>query len=62
MTHLALAQEHAYNLSRSLMVPVVLFETEEDDDYGVMAADEFDGDEDTIIHEYNPWAAGKAAR
>lgn len=61
MSHLTLAQERAYNLSRSLMVPVVLFETE-DQDYGVMTADDFDGDEGTIVHEYNPWTNGRAAQ
>jgi len=61
--NLALAQQNAYQLSRSLMTPVILFQTE-DHEYGVMTADEFDGDEDSIVHEYNPWdfRKGRAAQ
>ena len=37
---LSLAQNHAWNLARTLMVPVILFKV--DDEYGVMPADELD--------------------
>ena len=41
MSHdLSLAQNHAWNLARTLMVPVILFKV--DDEYGVMPADELE--------------------
>lgn len=49
------AREQAYHLSRSLMIAVVLFET--DQDYGVMTADDYDGEDSAIVQEYNPWDA-----
>lgn len=55
MSHnLNLAQENAFSLARTLMVPVVLFQV--DDAFGVMVSSEYDGDEDTIVHEYDPWS------
>ena len=55
MSHnLNLAQENAFNLARTLMVPVVLFHV--DDAFGVMVASEYDGEENTIVHEYDPWS------
>ena len=39
---------------RALMVPVVLFQV--DDAFGVMISSEYDGEEDTIVHEYDPWS------
>jgi len=51
--NLSLAQENAFALARTLMVPVVLFQV--DDAFGVMVASEYDGDEDTIVHDYDPW-------
>ncbi|MGB3274379.1 MAG: hypothetical protein WBA66_15975 [Xanthobacteraceae bacterium] len=54
MSHnLDLAQNHAWDLARTLMVPVILFQS--DDSFGVMVASEYDGDEDSIVHEYDPW-------
>jgi hypothetical protein len=50
---LALAQPHAFALSRTLMVPVTLFRS--GDEFGVLPSDELD-DEDNleIVHEYVP--------
>ena len=43
MSHnLTLAQNHAFDLARTLMVPVVLFEV--DDEFGVMVSSEYDGE------------------
>lgn len=54
MSHdLSLAQSHAFDLARTLMVPVVLFRS--GDELGVMPADEIDGDEVEIIYEYDPY-------
>ena len=54
MSHdLSLAQNHALDLSRTLMVPVTLFRA--GGEYGVVPSDEIDdGDDLYIIHEYNP--------
>ena len=51
--NLTLAQDHALDLARTLMVPVTLFEL--DGAFGVMVSSEYDGDEDTIVHDYDPW-------
>lgn len=50
---LALAQSHAFALSRTLMVPVTLFRS--GNEFGVLPSDELD-DEDNleILHEYEP--------
>lgn len=50
---LALAQSHAFALSRTLMVPVTLFRS--GNEFGVLPSDEID-DEDNleILHEYEP--------
>jgi len=57
MSHdLSLAQSHAFQLSRDLMVPVTVFEV--DGEYGVLPSDEIDADDDlSVIHEFHPWAA-----
>lgn len=57
MSHdLSLAQSHAFQLSRDLMVPVTVFEV--DGEYGVLPSDEIDADDDLeIVHEFFPWAA-----
>lgn len=47
-----LAQNHAFDLARTLMVPVILFKTESE--FGVMVSSEYDGDQDAIVHEYDP--------
>ncbi|MGZ7870402.1 hypothetical protein ACXR8U_32760 (plasmid) [Methylobacterium radiotolerans] len=55
MAHdLNLARSHAYHLARTLMVCVVLFRT--DGGYGVMPADEYDGEPATVIVEFDPHA------
>ena len=51
--NLTLAQDHALDLARTLMVPVTLFEV--DGAFGVMPTAELDQDEVTVIHEYDPW-------
>lgn len=58
MSDLSLAQNHALDLARTLMVPVTLFEV--DGEIGVMPSAEYDGDEDAIINEYDPFAYGSA--
>ena len=55
MSHdLNLARQHAFNLAKTLMVCVVLFEGELG--YGVVTSDEFEGDPATILTEYDPHA------
>lgn len=51
---LTLAQRSAFNLAKTLMAPVILFKT--GSDFGVILSAEFDGDADTIICEYDPFA------
>ncbi|HCL66044.1 MAG TPA: hypothetical protein DIC56_14650 [Rhizobium sp.] len=59
MSHdLSLARDHAYDLARILMVPVILFEVE--GQIGIMPSAEYDGDEDAVIHEYDPFDPGPA--
>lgn len=57
MSHdLSLAQSHAFQLSRDLMVPVTVFEV--DGEYGVLPSDEIDASDDLeIIHEFHPFGA-----
>jgi hypothetical protein len=50
---LQLAQRHAFYLSKTLMVCIVLVLT--DEGYGAMPSFEFDGPSDRIIHEYDPF-------
>lgn len=53
---LSLAQSHAYQLSRDLMVPVTLFQV--GGEYCVLPSDEIDADDDVdILTEYHPWPA-----
>ncbi|GLS41721.1 hypothetical protein GCM10010869_73180 [Mesorhizobium tianshanense] len=60
MSHdLSLAQNHAWNLARTLMVPVVLFKV--DDEYGVMPADELDDAKVEPLFEYDPYQGGRPA-
>ena len=55
MSHnLTLAQNHAFDLARTLMAPVILFQAE--NEFGVMVSSEYDGDQDAIVHEYDPWS------
>lgn len=58
MSDLSLAQNHALDLARTLMVPVTLFEI--DGEICVMPSAEYDGEEDAIINEYDPFAFGSA--
>ena len=51
--NLTLAQDHALDLARTLMVPVTLFEV--DGAFGVMPTAELEQDEVTVIHDYDPW-------
>ena len=57
MSHnLSLAQSHAFQLARDLMVPVTVFEV--DGEYGVLPSDELDASDDLeVIHEFHPLAA-----
>lgn len=58
MSHdLSLAQQHAWNLARTLMTPVILFQS--DDEYGVLPADDFDGADLVILYEYDPYLGGQ---
>ncbi|KKB07130.1 helicase [Devosia geojensis] len=60
MSHdLSLAQSHAWNLARTLMVPVILFKV--DDEYGVVPADELDDAEIERLFEYDPYQGGRPA-
>jgi hypothetical protein len=55
MSHnLTLAQNYAFDLARTLMMPVILFQA--DNEFGVMLSSEYDGDQDPIVHEYDPWS------
>ena len=55
MSHnLTLAQNHAFDLARTLMVPVILFQA--DNEFGVRVSSEYDGDQEAIVHEYDPWS------
>lgn len=52
---LEIAQSHAWNLARTLMTCIVVVRIGERL-FGVVEAREFDGDADSIIHEYDPFA------
>ncbi len=52
-TDLSLAQNHAFQLSRTLMDPVTLFRSAHE--FGVLPSDELDDEDDLeIVHEYIP--------
>lgn len=57
-TDLTLAQNHAFQLSRTLMVPVTLFRS--GDEFGVLPSDELDDGEVETIAEFDPFAYGPA--
>jgi hypothetical protein len=58
MAHdLSLAQQHAWNLARTLMIPVILFQS--DNQYGVLPADEIDGAEIQALYEYDPYSGAR---
>ncbi len=48
------AQSRAWNLATTLMVCIVLFQV--DGGYCVMPSAEFDGDVESVIREYDPFA------
>jgi len=48
------AQSLAWNLAQTLMTIIVLIAT--DKGYVAMPSDEFDGDPDQIVREYDPFA------
>lgn len=59
MSHnLELAQKHAWNLARTLMAPVILFQV--DNEFGVIPADELDGAEIETLFEYDPYCGGRS--
>ena len=49
------AQRYAWNLACTLKVIIILITT--DSGYQVMTSDDYDGDADKIVREYDPWAA-----
>ncbi len=50
---LILAQNHAFQLARTLMVPVTLFKS--GSEYGVLPSNELDADDDLdVINEFDP--------
>ena len=51
--NLNLAQDYAIDLARTLMVPVILFESA--GVYGALPADEIEGDEVNVLHEIDPF-------
>lgn len=60
MSHnLKLAQRHAYQLARTLMIPVTLFRI--DGEYGVMPSQDLDDGEVEVLHEYDPHQNGGRA-
>lgn len=50
---LQLAQRRAFDLAKTLLVCVVLIQT--DYGYGVMLASEFDGPTEAIVQEFDPF-------
>lgn len=50
---LTIAQRHAWSLARTLMVCVTLFQA--GSVYAAVPTAEFDGDADSVIHEYDPF-------
>lgn len=55
---LSLAQNHAFELARTLMVPVTLFRS--GDEFGVLPSVELDDDEVETLAEYDPFEQGPA--
>lgn len=58
MTDLALAQNHAFQLSRTLMVPVTLFRS--GNEFGILPSDELEDGEVETIAEFDPFELGPA--
>lgn len=56
---LSLAEHHAFQLARTLMVPVTLFKS--GDAYGALPSNELDDNDDLeLIHEFDPYVRGRA--
>lgn len=55
---LSLAQNHAFQLARTLMVPITLFRSGEE--LGVLPSAELDDDEVETLAEYDPFEHGPA--
>ncbi|MBN8995388.1 MAG: hypothetical protein J0H94_09185 [Rhizobiales bacterium] len=51
--NLELAGQVALDLARTMMICVTLFKS--DGGYAVVPSDDFDGDPETIVHEYDPF-------
>ncbi|CAN7613728.1 hypothetical protein [Devosia sp. LjRoot3] len=59
MSHdLTLAQKAAWTLARTLMVPVILFQV--DDEFGVIPADELDDADVDVLFEYDPYCGSRS--
>ncbi|UWU19548.1 hypothetical protein N2599_36545 (plasmid) [Rhizobium sullae] len=58
MSDLSLAQSHAFQLARTLMVPVALFRS--GDSLGVLPSSELEDDEVDILIEFDPFEYGPA--
>lgn len=59
MSHnLELCQKHAWNLARTLMTTVILFQS--DDEYGVLPEDELDDAEVEALYVYDPYTGGRS--
>ena len=52
------AQKQAWNLARTLMMPVILFKVD-DNEYGVLPADDLEDDEVEALFEYCPYTGGR---
>lgn len=57
-TDLSLARTHAFQLARTLMVPVTLFRS--GDQFGVLPSDEIEDGEVETITEFDPFEYGPA--
>lgn len=58
MSHnLELAQKHAWNLARTLMTTVILFQS--DDEYCVLPETELEDGEVTPLFEYDPYTGAR---
>lgn len=59
MSHdLTLAQKHAWNLARTLMIPIILFQS--GNEYGVLPADEIEDADVISLYEFDPYTGGHA--
>jgi hypothetical protein len=52
---LDLAQDHAWDLARTLMVCTIVHQVGEDA-FAVTESREFDGDVESVVREYDPYA------